>query len=122
MKAVSRTESLLCIPVRNPLVEEERQSTGIVMLSYPEPVKPWFSGILGRITKESETRRIKKLQLDALGTSAWDLMDGKSSVKDIIASFAKAHKLYPKEAEISVVQFLRELGRRQIIGMKQDQP
>lgn len=120
MESISRTESLLCIPVRNPLVEEERQNTGIVILSYPEPVKPWFSGILGRIGKKSETRRVKKLELDVLGTGVWDLMDGKSSVKDIIESFTKVHKLYPKEAEISVIQFLRELGRRQIIGMKQD--
>ena len=62
---------------------------------------------------------MRKLQLDILGTEVWDLVDGKSTVMEIIDLFAKLHQLYHKEAEISVIQFLRELGRRGIVGMKQ---
>ncbi len=90
-----------------------------MLLSYTQTLKPWFAGILKRMKKESEIRRNRKLQLDILGTSVWDLVDGKSTVMEIITSFAGLHRLYRKEAEISVIQFLRELGRRGIIGMRQ---
>ena len=115
---LSRTDALCCIPVRNPLVSENRLDSG-VLLSYPETLRPWFADFLRKMKKESEFRRMRKLQLDILGTGVWDLVDGKSTVTEIIDSFAGLHQLYHKEAEVSVIQFLRELGRRGIVGMKQ---
>jgi len=116
---LSRTDALHCVPVRNPLVLENRMDSGVILLSYPETLKPWFAGILRKIKKEAELRRMRKLQLDILGTEVWDLVDGKSTVMEIIDLFAELHQLYHKEAEVSVIQFLRELGRRGIVGMKQ---
>jgi hypothetical protein len=116
---LSRTDALCCIPIRNPQVVENRLDSGEMLLSYPDTLKPWFAGILKRIKKESELRRMRKLQLDILGTGVWELVNGKSTVMEIIVSFAGLHQLYQKEAEVSVIQFLRELGRRGIIGMKQ---
>jgi hypothetical protein len=116
---LSRTDALRCIPIRNPRVVENRLDSGEMLLSYPDTLKPWFSGLLQRIKKESALRRVRKLQLDILGTGVWDLVNGKSTVMEIITSFARLHQLYHKEAEVSVIQFLRELGRRGIIGMKQ---
>jgi hypothetical protein len=116
---LSRTDALCCIPVRNPLVLENRMDSGVMLLSYPETLRPWFANILQRMKKKSELRRMRKLQLDILGTGVWDLVDGKSTVMEIIDSFAGLYQLYHKEAEVSVIQFLRELGRRGIVGMKQ---
>jgi len=116
---LSRTDALCCIPIRNPMVVESRMDSGEMLLSYTETLKPWFAGILRRMNKASEIRRTRKLQLDILGTGVWDLVDGKSTVMEIINSFAGIHQLYHKEAEVSVIQFLRELGRREIVGMKQ---
>jgi len=116
---LSRTDALYCIPIRNPMVVESRMDSGEMLLSYTETLKPWFAGILRRMNKASEIRRTRKLQLDILGTGVWDLVDGKSTVMEIIDSFAGIHQLYHKEAEVSVIQFLRELGRRGIVGMKQ---
>jgi hypothetical protein len=116
---LSRTDALCCIPVRNPLVLENRMDSGVMLLSYPETLRPWFANILERMKKKSELRRMRKLQLDILGTGVWDLVDGKSTVMEIIDSFAGLYQLYHKEAEVSVIQFLRELGRRGFVGMKQ---
>ncbi len=118
-KQFSRSDALCCIPVRNSQVLENRLDSGEILLSYPETLRPWFSSLILRMNKKAELRRMRKLQLDILGTGVWDLIDGKSTITEIIASFAKLHLLYHKEAEISVVQFLRELGRRGIVGMKQ---
>ena len=116
---LSRTDALCCIPIRNPMVVESRMDSGEMLLSYTETLKPWFAGILRRMNKASEICRTRKLQLDILGTGVWDLLDGKSTVMEIIDSFAGIYQLYHKEAEVSVIQFLRELGRRGIVGMKQ---
>jgi hypothetical protein len=116
---LSRTDALYCIPIRNPRVVETRLDSGEMLLTYPETIKPWFAVILQRRMKRTEIQRARKLQLDILGTSVWDLVDDDATVMDIIAAFAKRHQIYHKEAEISVIQFLRELGRRGIIGMKQ---
>jgi hypothetical protein len=59
------------------------------------------------------------LQLDALGTAVWELLDGRRSVQQIIERFADTYSLHAKEAEVSVSQFLRELGRRELIGLRQ---
>ncbi len=116
---LSRSDAFSCIPIRNPHVVETRLETGEILLAYPETLKPWFITILQRMKKESGLQRLRKLQLDILGTGVWDLVNGKSTVMEIIDLFADCHQLYRKEAEVSVVQFLRELGRRGIIGMKQ---
>ena len=116
---LSRSDAFSCIPIRNPHVVETRLETGEILLAYPETLKPWFITILQRMKKESGLQRLRKLQLDILGTGVWDLVNGKSTVMEIIDLFAGCHQLYHKEAEVSVVQFLRELGRRGIIGMKQ---
>lgn len=116
---LSRIDALRCIPIRNPRVVETRLESGEKLLSYPDALTPWFAGILKRINITPDIRRMRKLQLDILGTSVWNLVDDTTSVMDISTSFARLHQLYPREAEISVIQFLRELGRRGIIGMKQ---
>jgi hypothetical protein len=61
---------------------------------------------------------MKKFQLDELGTAVWNLMDGKRSVRQLVKIFAGTHRLEPREAEVSVTQFIRELGRRGLIGMR----
>ena len=65
-----------------------------------------------------EKPRFRKLELDALGTAVWDLIDGRQSVRALVARFAKQHRLQHRDAEVSVTNFLRELGRRGLIGME----
>jgi hypothetical protein len=48
----------------------------------------------------------------------WDLLDGVRSVRRIIEIFAASHQLPQREVEIAVTQFLRQLGRRGIIGFR----
>jgi hypothetical protein len=61
---------------------------------------------------------LKKLHLDEMGTAVWDLMDGRRSVRRVIQGFATKYQLHLKEAEVAVTRFLRELGKRGLIGFK----
>ena len=115
---IKRAEALNATPIKSVEIEEIQLDTGEVLLSYPVKARPWASGLIRWFGGDSESAQKKKLQLDALGTAVWGLLDGDRSVRQVIQLFSDQHQLHPKEAEVAVTQFLRELGKREIIGLK----
>ncbi|MGW8301425.1 MAG: PqqD family protein [Desulfobacterales bacterium] len=116
--SISRTEALDRIPVKNRQISENRLETGEIVIGYPVTMRPLFAGLAKRFGGQEVRTQIKKLQLDELGTSVWNLMDGHRSVRQLVKMFAETHQLETREAEVSVTQFVRELGRRGLIGMR----
>jgi hypothetical protein len=115
---MTRQEALAYKPVKSSQVTETRLETGEVVLEYPLAVRPLVAAVARRLGKSQEDLiQIKKLQLDVLGTSVWDFVDGKRSVRRMIQIFAETHRLEKKEAEVSVTQFIRELGKRGLLGL-----
>ncbi len=114
---LSRTKALEYTPVRSRQISEVRLDSGEVIIEYPLIVKPWIAAVAKRLGGLQEKKQTKKLQLDVMGTSVWDLVDGERSVRMIIQIFAKTHRLENREAEISVTSFLRQLGQRGLLGM-----
>lgn len=115
---ISRSEALNCIPVKNIQAQETRGEAGLVLLCYPVETRPWIAGWIRLFGGASDGVQLKKLQLDALGTAVWDLLDGKRTVGQVIQSFNAMQRLYPKEANVAVTLFLRELGKRGLIGLR----
>jgi len=116
---MTRLEALAYKPVKSPKITETRLETGEVVLEYPLAVRPLVAAVARRLGKsQQDLVQIKKLQLDVLGTSVWDLVDGKRSVRRMIQIFAETHRLEKREAEISVTQFIRELGQRGLLGLR----
>jgi hypothetical protein len=114
---ISRADALDRIPVKNIQITEARLETGEVLISYPVTMRPFFAGLVKRFGGPEVQIQMKKLQLDELGTSVWDMINGKFSVRQLVERFAKTHQLEAREAEVSVAQFIRELGRRGLIGL-----
>jgi len=92
--------------------------TGEVVIEYPMTVRPLIAAVARRLGKSQGLTQTKKLQLDALGTSVWDLIDGQNTVRRMINIFADTHRLEKKEAEVAVTQFIRELGNRGLLGLR----
>ncbi len=115
---MTRTEALKFTPVKSTRIQESRLETGVILLTYPVDIKPWVDRIAKRFGKKESKPIEKKLQLDELGTAVWGQINGERSVRQVIQRFAKKYQLHTKEAEVSVTRFLRELGRRGIIGLK----
>jgi hypothetical protein len=115
---ISRAEALNRIPVKNRQITENRLETGEVIIHYPVTMRPFFAGLAKRFGGQEAQIQIKKLQLDELGTLVWNLIDGERSVRQVVKMFAATHRLESREAEVSVTQFIRELGRRGLIGMR----
>ena len=114
---LSRTEALEYTPVKSRQISEIRLDSGEVIIEYALIVRPWIAAVARRLRGSQDQKQTKKLQLDAMGTSVWDLVDGKRSVRVIIQIFAKAHRLENREAEVSVTSFIRQLGQRGLLGL-----
>ena len=115
---LDRQQALACTPIRNPEVEELETPDGI-LLRYPVEIKPWFQSIFKKLSNRDSNIVIRRLQLDALGSSVWQMVDGKLNVADITEQFRKTHQLGTREAELSVTGFLKDLGSRSLIAMKE---
>ncbi len=116
--SINRAEALDRIPVKNLQISEDRLETGEVVINYPVTMRPFFAGLVKRFGGPEVQTQMKKFQLDELGTAVWNLMDGKRSVRQLVKIFAGTHQLEAREAEVSVTQFIRQLGRRGLIGMR----
>jgi Coenzyme PQQ synthesis protein D (PqqD) len=114
----SREEALECTPVKNNRVEESRLDNGELQLAYPVMSRSWLDGFVRRLGVRTNRSYLKRLQLDALGTEVWELLDGGNRVRDVIRQFAARHRLQQREAELAVTRFLRELGKRGLIGLR----
>ena len=115
---ISRTAALNATPVKSREVDEVRLESGEVLLTYPVAIRPWLAGVIRRLGGPPAKIQKKKLQLDTLGTSVWDLLNGQRSVNQIIRRFAQTHQIHAREAEVAVTRFLRDLGRRGLIGLR----
>ena len=116
---LTREAALRCVPVKNRDIQELRLDNGTVRLVYPLRLKPWLAELRRRFGPRPALPPEKQLELDELGTLTWDLMDGRLQVADIVRRFSRRTRVHPKEAEAAVAQFIRELGKRGLIGLKQ---
>mgnify|MGYP000082527924 FL=1 len=114
---LSRDEALRCVPVKSEAIQASRTAEDVIRLRYPLVLKPWIAELARRFSNSPAAPPARQLELDELGSLTWDLIDGHRSVGDIVKQFARQTQVHPKEAETAVTQFLRELGRRGIIGM-----
>ena len=112
-KPLTREQSLSSIPIRNELIEVERGDDGEVRLVIPRR-EDWWVRTATRFFYVPKKRRIT---LDEIGSVVWDLCDGKNHVRDIIRALAERYKLHRKEAEVSVVAYLRMLAKRRLIAV-----
>ena len=115
---LSREAARHCVPLKHTAVKVVHRTGDSLRLSYPLSLKPWMVQLLKRLNPAGTYPPVRQLELDALGTQCWELMDGKRTFAEIVELFSRRRRVHPKEAEAAVARFLRELGRRGIIGMK----
>jgi len=115
---LSLQKAMDCVPVRNLLVKEVNRTAKNVTLSFPLRMRPWFSKFTTAFGHEPPEQK-KRLELDELGTFCWSLINGKRSVQGIATELSKTYQLHPEEARVAVSQFVRPLGKRGIIGLKE---
>ncbi len=114
----SRSEALTYRPVKNREVLEEKLESGDVLLTYPLTLRPWFISLARRLGLQSSKSLTRKLQLDEMGSLTWTLLDGERTVQDLVDFVCHRYNLNQRETEIAMTQFIRELGRRGVVGLR----
>ena len=115
--ALARDQALACTPVRNHSVSWEILDSGLVRVEYVLVLKPLLKSISERFGSGGDELPTRKLELDALGSQVWQMIDGSRTTAQLIEEFARLQKISKQEAEQSITLFLRELGKRGLIAL-----
>lgn len=110
-RATARREFLGLKPARNPKIPWE-EVDGKVVLTIPRP-KNWKIKLINVFFPVPESR---KVILDAIGSHVWRGCDGQNRIESLSRELQKEYKLGAREAELSLQQFFKDLGRRGYIG------
>lgn len=113
---MSRAEALAYRPVVSQDVLIEHTDGGLVRISYPVALRPFIAGMARRLGRSDAPMR-RVLELDEMGSTVWGWLDGRSTAQQLAAMLAARYGLHEREAEVSMAAYLRELGRRGIIGL-----
>ena len=99
-------------PVRNEnLSVEETEGGGLRIAARRRD--DWWIRLLNVVLPIPRERRI---ELDVVGRQVWELCDGEHTLRDMIEVFQERHKLTRMEAEWSLRNYLKDLGKRHLVG------
>ena len=90
---------------------EETEDGGLRIVAQRR--EAWWIRLLGAILPIPKERRI---ELDAVGKQVWEMCDGEHTLRDMTEVFQERHKLTRMEAEWSLRNYLKDLGKRNLVG------
>ena len=115
-KGSSRKQFLQLLPLRNPALGWDEEN-GIVVLRIRHQQSANAGNWKARVAKVFvQLPEERAVELDAVGSDVWQMMDGQTRVSAIVDALIKKHRLTRREAELSVQQYFKELSRRNYIG------
>ena len=117
LSPADRRKALNRAPQKNTAVEEQELSNGCVRLIYPIEPHPRMLALI-TLMGRTPTLRERKLELDEMGTMVWKMIDGRTTVRDLIDAFAARYQTHPRETEVAMTSFIRSLGKKGLIGLK----
>ena len=106
-------------PARNDALEWEKNDDGEVQIKVTRQDDSWKVRLLSKMFYIPKQR---KITLDELGTEVWSLCDGKNTVGQMIEALSEKYQLNRKEAEVSLLNYLKTLGQKRFVGFMLDKP
>lgn len=103
-------------PARNDLLEWSKTESGEVQIKVTRQ-ETWKTRLLSKVFYIPEQRTIT---LDEVGTEVWQMCDGHTSVTAMIELLRQRYKLDRKEAEVSLLSYLKTLGQKRFVGFLVD--
>ncbi len=99
-------------PARNELLAWEDTEEGEVRITVTRQ-ETWKTRLLSKVFYIPEKRTIT---LDEVGAQVWQMCDGRTSVAQMIEGLRDHYKLDRKEAEVSLLSYLKTLGQKRFVG------
>lgn len=109
---ITRRQMLDSRPVRNQALSYQHNDNGEVIITIPRRTDAWGK-ILSVVLVMPKERH---LVLDQVGAAVWDLCDGEHTVAQMVDALRRQQKLNTKEAEVALTDYLRQLGKRRLVG------
>lgn len=108
-----RDDVLKSRPVRNTIIKwDEHPETHLVSLTVPQKEVFWVK----IVSKFFMLPKSRVVALDEVGSYVWSLCDGYNTIDAIVRTLCNKYKLTRKEAETSLLEYFRRLGKRGMIG------
>jgi hypothetical protein len=109
---LSRVAMLASRPTRNESLRWEQNDEGEVQVVV-ERQETWKVRLLSKVFYIPKER---KITLDEVGTEVWQMCNGRNSVGQMIELLSDKYQLNRKEAEVSLLQYLKMLGQKRFVG------
>ena len=110
-RAEARREFLALRPRRNPAVAWSNENDRVVLTV--QRGTDWRVRALNLFFPIPEEKRVV---LDPIGSDVWRLCDGHTTVDAMARRIAKQYQVGPRQAELSLQQFFKDLVRRGYVG------
>jgi hypothetical protein len=108
----SKEQVLASKPLRNPNLEWTKNEEGEIVITIRRR-SDWKAKALGLLFPVPQQRTIV---LDEPGTFVWTLCDGETDIHTMMRKLAQQYQLNIKEAELSLTTYLRNMGKRGLVG------
>jgi len=115
---LKRDDILKAIPLRNSTVKWEKNDEGEVSIVIPQMDKLWVK----IVTKIFMVPGKRVVVLDEIGSYVWLQCDGEHTIRDIMNSLSGKYRLTRKESEVSLITYMRDLGKRGMLGFAIEDP
>ena len=99
-------------PTRNESLSWENNDNGEVQVAIKRQ-ETWKVRLL---SKFFYIPRQRKITLDEVGSEVWQMCNGRNSVGKMIELLSEKYQLNRKEAEVSLLQYLKTLGQKRFVG------
>lgn len=99
-------------PTRNDLIDWETTDDGDVQVIIARQDN-WKIRMLSKVFYIPKQR---KITLDELGSEVWQMCNGSTTVAQMIEGLSSKYQLNRKEAEVSLLTYLKTLGEKRFIG------
>jgi hypothetical protein len=109
---LNRADLLDVLPLRNKLIEWKVDDKGEVALVIPQKNTLWVKALSKLFMLPGK----RVVVLDDVGSFVWQLCDGYHSINQIVKQLSGKYQMTRKEAETSLITFMRQLGKRGMVG------
>ena len=99
-------------PARNEAVGWDKVESGEVQIKIVRQ-DTWKIRMMAKVFYIPKER---KITLDEVGSEVWLMCNGKTSVEQMIESLSTKYQLNRKEAEVSLLSYLKTLGQKRFVG------
>ena len=99
-------------PARNELLKWEKTDSGEAQITVVRQ-ETWKVRMLSKLFY---VPRERKITLDEVGSEVWQMCDGRTTVAQMIDALREKYKLDRKEAEVSLLSYLKTLGQKRFVG------